>query len=97
MVYLLNKDDFLCTIDIKNAYLHLEDRHKKGLCIHLQEGGNYSYFLDNRLRMGLSSSPYIFSRISDLLVRCAYRVRRVVNYLDDFCILSHTKSSAFSD
>ena len=54
--------------------------------------------IDNRLCMVLSSSPYIFSRISDFLVRCVHmHVHRVINYLADFCILSHTKSSTMSD
>ena len=49
---------------------------------------------DNRLCMGLSSSPYVFSKLSDFITRCASRegIDRVVNYLDDFCIVSGTLS-----
>ena len=40
--------------------------------------------------MRLSSSPYVFSKISDFVVGCANQegVARVVNYLDDFCLIS---------
>ena len=41
----------------------------------------------------LSSSPYVFSRVSDFIVRCAQRERadRVVNYLNNFCVMRGTK------
>ena len=47
---------------------------------------------DNRLCMGLASSPYVFSKLSDFIVCCAVRegVTKVVNYLDDYCIISPT-------
>ena len=40
--------------------------------------------------MALSSSPYIFTKISDFVVRCMLQegVPRVVNYLGDFCFVS---------
>ena len=41
--------------------------------------------------MGLSSSPYMFSKISDFIVRCLVRggFEECVNYLDDFCVVSY--------
>ena len=49
--------------------------------------------------MGLASSPYIFSKISDFIVRCATRrgCSRVVNYLDDYCILGSTLEECTRD
>ena len=46
--------------------------------------------------MGLSSSPYVFSKISDMVVRCAMRegVPKVINYLDDYCIVSPDHDTA---
>ena len=45
--------------------------------------------------MGLSSSPYVFSKISDFVVRCLVRegFEECVNYLDDFCVVSQTRVS----
>ena len=39
--------------------------------------------------MGLSSSLYIFSKVSDFVVSCG-----VVNYLDDFCPLADNYTEA---
>ena len=43
--------------------------------------------------MGLSSSPYVFSKLSDFVVRCMVRegYSDCINYLDDFCIVARTK------
>ena len=40
--------------------------------------------------MGLASSPYVFSKLSDFIVCCTVRedVTKGVNYLDDYCIIS---------
>ena len=45
--------------------------------------------VDNRLCMGLSSNPYMFSKISDFIARCAIMegVVNLLNYLDDFGIV----------
>ena len=88
--------DYLSTIDIKDAYravsIHPRDRDRQGLHWNFEPGvdSDCTYMKDNRLCMGLASSPYVFSKISDLIVRCAIRegVARAVNYLDDFCIIS---------
>ena len=43
--------------------------------------------------MGLSSSPFVFSKISDFVVRCLIRegFLECINYLDDFCIIERTQ------
>ena len=97
VVEFMEQGDYMSTIDIKDAYravsIHPRDRERQGLHWVFQ-GRDCTYMRDNRLCMGLSSSPYVFSKISDFIVRCAMRegVRRVVNYLDDFCIISATLS-----
>ena len=50
------------------------------------------YLRDNRLCMGLSSSPFVFSKINNFVVRCMVRegYSKCVNYLDDFCVVSRT-------
>ena len=92
----MTQGDFLATTDIKDAYraicIHPRDRGRQGLHWDFppEKGDGCTYMEDNRLCMGLSSSPYVFSKVSDFVVRCAVRegVHRVVNYLDDFCIIS---------
>ena len=92
----MERGDYLSTVDIKDAYravsIHPRDRDRQGLHWDFDpaRGSNCTYMKDNRLCMGLASSPYVFSKISDFIVRCATRegVDRVVNYLDDFCIVS---------
>ena len=41
---------------------------------------------------GPGLQPYVFSKLSDFIVHCAVRegVTKVVNYLDDYCIISST-------
>ena len=43
--------------------------------------------------MGLSSSPFLFNRISDFVTRSVSKqgAPRVINYLDDFAVLGNTK------
>ena len=47
---------------------------------------------DNHFCMSLSSSPFVFSQISDFMVRCMVGVgfEQCVNYLDDFCVISRS-------
>ena len=62
---LLKPNDYVATVDIKGAYravkIHPDDRKFQSLH-HSPRGGPLSYFEDNRLCMGLSSSPFIFQR-----------------------------------
>lgn len=95
---LLIVNDYMSTLDISNAYravqIHPRDSLRQGLKWKLND--KIVYMQDNRLCMGLSSSPYIFSQISDFVTRCAKKsgVIRVVNYLDDFCIIGSTYDEA---
>ena len=47
----------------------------------------------NRFCMGLSSTPYVFSKVSDFVVRCMVMegFSDCINYLDDFCVLARTE------
>ena len=87
----LQEGDHLATVDISNAYravnTHPDSRVRQGLA---WDFGNGTCFMrDNRLCMGLSSSPFVFSKISDLVVRCLCRegFTQCINYLDDFCMV----------
>ena len=87
----MKRFDFIAIIDIKDAYraifIHPSDRPRQGILWDFGDGPQF--YLDNHLSMGLSSSPYIFSKISDFVIRCGIRaaVPTIVNYLDDFAVL----------
>ena len=89
---ILREGDVMATVDIKNAYravsIHPVCRERQGLAWDFGEGP--IFLRDNRLCMGLSSSPYVFSKISDFIVRCMVRegYQDCINYLDDFCVVS---------
>ena len=88
----LQEGDYMATVDISNAYravnIHPACRERQGLSWDFGDG--IVNLRDNRLCMGLSSSPYVFSKLSDFIVRCMVREGRdvCVNYLDDFCVVS---------
>ena len=91
---LLIEGDYLATIDISNAYravnIHPLCRDRQGLTWDF--GNGVVNLRDNRLCMGLSSSPYVFAKISDFIVRCLVRegFGECVNYLDDFCVIGRS-------
>ena len=55
----------MSVIGIADAYravpIHPDDRIRQGLSWQFTDSVGFSYMIDNRLCMGLSSSPYIFS------------------------------------
>ena len=87
----MREGDYMSTVDISNAYravnIHPACRVRQGLSWDFGEGT--VYLRDNRLCMGLSSSPFVFSKISDFVERCMVRegYDECVNYLDDFCVI----------
>ena len=68
--------DYMCTVDIKDTYhgisIHLDNRERQYLHYYFT-GSMCTYLKDNRRCKGLFSSPYVFSEISDFVVRCATR------------------------
>ena len=89
--------DYLATVDISNVYravnIHPTSREKQGLAWDFRAGN--VYLRDNWLCMGLSSSPYVFSKLSDFVVRCMVRedFPDCINYLDDFCVVARDKNT----
>ena len=97
----IQQGDYLAVVDVSDAYrsvnIHPSDRPLQGICWDFGEGP--VYLEDNRLSMGLSSSPYIFSKISDFVTRCAVResCTYIVNYLDDFAVLARNYVTCAAD
>jgi hypothetical protein len=91
----LRQYDYVSIGDIKDAYraisIHGDSANRMGLSWEFTPG-EVTYLRDNRLCMGLSSSPYVFSKVSDLVVRSMLRegYDEVINYLDDFAIVTRT-------
>ena len=89
---LMQEGDFLTTVNISNAYravnIHPYCRECQILTWDFGEG--LVNLRDNSLCMGLS--PFVFSKISDFVVRCLVRAGHedCVNYLDDLCVISHS-------
>jgi hypothetical protein len=81
--------------DISNAYravnIHPDSRSHQELSWDFGKGSVFLH--DNRLCMGLSSSPYVFSKISDFIVHCMVRggLPDCINYLDAFCVVARTR------
>lgn len=80
----LSHGDYLSVVDIAAAYrtVHIYPDHRQ------YQGFEWrgDYYLDNRLSFGLKCAPFIFTNISDFVVRTMYRYgyKVCVNYVDDF-------------
>lgn len=89
----LVQGDHMSVVDVSDAYravsIHPDSSKRQGLSWQFGEG-SVTFLRDNRLCMGLSSSPFVFSKLSDFIVRCMVRRghNRVINYLDDFCTIT---------
>lgn len=94
VVDMLNPGDYMCVIDIKNAYrcVSVNPDHKKYQGLSWEVDGVQRYLIDNRLCFGLRCGPYVFNLISefihDKLVEL-YNLR-LVNYLDDYLTMCST-------
>lgn len=81
---ILSQGDYLSVVDIASAYrtVHIFPGH----CQYQGFEWRGSYYVDNRLSFGLKCAPYIFTSISDFIVRTMgrYGYRVCINYIDDF-------------
>ena len=77
-------------MDIKNTYravsIHPCDREHQGIV--WDSGQGLEMLIDNRICMGLSWSPYIFTMFSNFIVRAFSRggVPDVIIYLDNVAV-----------
>ena len=87
---LIDKDDFICKIDLKDAYvvvpIHADS--KKYLSF-MHRNTVYQY---RSLAFGLSVAPRVFSKLMRYAIEpLRAQGLRLVYYLDDVCILAKTK------
>ena len=85
---------FMASVDIASAYrsITVNPDHWtcQGQCWNFN--GQSVYLKDTCLCFGLKCAPYIFTNISDFVVRTMYRLgySNVANYIDDFLVFGQT-------
>ena len=85
-INLLNKSDYMCRLDLKDAYLlvPMHEQSKKWLRFEFNE----QLYQFNSLPFGLSSAPFIFTKIIKPIINFLRNNGiRLVVYLDDFLII----------
>ncbi len=81
------QDTWMCSLDLKNAYYHLpiHKEHRKYLVFRVDQ----KLFQFNVLPFGLTSAPYLFTRMLKPVVnRLNDQFQTVIVYLDDFLLLA---------
>ena len=96
VINILEENDFLCSIDLKDAYFHIPvaREHRKYLRF-LFNGILYEFTC---LPFGLCTSPYVYSKIlKPVLAFLRTKGMKVTNYLDDFLIFGESKEECLSN
>ena len=87
---MVTQDCYMATVDIAAAYRSVSIREDnwpfQGISWQMQ--GDKAYLYDVRLSFGLKCAAFIFTELSDFIVRTMNRLgcTKIVNYLDDFLI-----------
>lgn len=91
---LMNPGDYSATIDISAAYRSVSVFPSYWTCqgIRWNINGVEKFLVDTRLCFGLRSAPYIFTQISNFVVRAMARrgIFKMANYLDDYIVFAPT-------
>ena len=90
LLELLDKNDYMCKIDLKDAYevMPIHENSRDYLTF-LHQGVVYRY---KSLAFGLNVAPQVFSKLMKCVLEplCMSGIRFVF-YLDDICVLAKTK------
>lgn len=90
----LTKNCFMSVLDIKSAYrsVNVFPEHTKFQGFSWRTKNQTKYFTDNCLSFGLKCSPFIFSMLTDFVIRSMRRrgFRNVFGYLDDYIIIGES-------
>lgn len=88
-------NEYMAVLDIKSAYrsvnVAVAHRQFQGFCWDIED--QESMFTDNCLCFGLSCAPFIFTQLTEFIIRCMNRrgFERVFGYIDDFLIIGQTR------
>lgn len=91
VVNLITPNCFMSSVDIKAAYrsvlVHPSQWTYQG--VSWQIDGRDTYLYDTHVCFGLRCAPYLFTQISNFVLRCLQRrgFMKCVSYLDDFLII----------
>lgn len=91
VVDLVTPNCFMCSVDIKAAYrsvlIHPSQWKYQGVSWEID--GVLRYLYDTHVCFGLRCAPYLFTQISNFVLRCLKRrgFLKCVAYLDDFLII----------
>ena len=100
-VQILDKDDYMAVVDVSSAYrsVNISADQTKFQGLSWDFGQGPVWLVDHRLCFGLRCAPNIYNAISDFVVKIAmsWGARKIVNYLDDFLIISDDASSCLHD
>lgn len=87
---LMQPGDYSASVDISSAYrsVSIFPPHRECQGIRWEIDGCNHYLLDTRLCFGIKSAPFIFTQISNFILRAMQRrgFMRIANYLDDYII-----------
>ncbi|KAL7304625.1 hypothetical protein TKK_0002874 [Trichogramma kaykai] len=89
VIRIVSKNDYMASIDLQDAFylIPIHKKYKKYLKFSF-EGEIYEY---NCLPFGLSSSPYVFTKIiKHVIEQLRTRGYRSIEYLDDFLLVGET-------
>lgn len=88
---LLNRNDYMCKIDLKDAYLAVPIGPDSKRFLRFEHNGHLYQF--NALPFGLTSAPYVFTKIMKAVITwLRERQVKAVVYLDDFLIMGRTRT-----
>ncbi|KIH69452.1 hypothetical protein ANCDUO_00200 [Ancylostoma duodenale] len=93
---LLERDDFMVKIDMKDAYFAVPIHEQDRGFLAFQYGGDLFWF--TALPFGLSSAPYVYTRIMKAAAAALRRQGiRLLVYLDDWIFFGNTSESVLEN
>lgn len=95
VIELIKPGYFMSSVDIASAYrsilIHPSNWKYQGICWNIDDVSRYLY--DTHLCFGARCAPYLFTQVSNFILRCLKRrgFELCTVYLDDFLLIGRTK------
>lgn len=95
VINMIEPGNFMASIDIAAAYrsIMVHPSHWQFQGLAWEFDGETKYLVDKHICFGLRCAPYIFTQISNFILRCLKRrgFSRCIVYLDDFLVFGTTR------